>query len=64
MPVNYSELKMVNIHQLYDSVQCFDAIGLAAEGGGYLACKKLSGGMMAWLSVWGEDEVQICIWLS
>jgi len=34
MPVNYSELKMVNIHQLYDSVQCFDAIGLAAEGRG------------------------------
>jgi len=26
------------------------------------ACKKLSGGMLAWLSVWGE--VQICIWPS
>jgi len=25
---------------------------------GHLACKKLSGGMLAWLSVWGE--VQIC----
>jgi len=24
------------------------------------ACKKLSGGMLAWLCVWGE--VQICIW--
>ena len=24
------------------------------------ACKKLSGGMLAWLSVWGE--VQICRW--
>jgi len=24
------------------------------------ACKKLGGGMLAWLSVWGE--VQICIW--
>jgi len=26
------------------------------------ACKKLSGGMLAWLSVW--SEVQICIWSS
>jgi len=24
------------------------------------ACKNLSGGVLAWLSVWGE--VQICIW--
>jgi len=29
---------------------------------GHPACKKLSGGMLAWLSVWGE--VQICIWPS
>jgi len=29
---------------------------------GYLACKKLSGGVLAWLSVWGK--VQICIWPS
>jgi len=28
---------------------------------GHPACKKLSGGMLVWLSVWGE--VQICIWL-
>jgi len=26
------------------------------------ACKKLSGGVLAWLSVWGE--VQTCIWPS
>jgi len=30
--------------------------------GGHPACKNLSGGMLAWLSVWGE--VQICIWPS
>jgi len=29
---------------------------------GHPACKKLSGGVLAWLSVW--DEVQICIWPS
>jgi len=26
---------------------------------GHLACKKLSGGVLAWLSVW--SEMQICI---
>jgi len=29
---------------------------------GHRACKKLSGVVLAWLSVW--DEVQICIWPS
>jgi len=27
---------------------------------GHPACNKLSGGMLAWLPVWGE--VQVCIW--
>jgi len=27
---------------------------------GHLACKKLSGGVLAWLSVW--SEMQICVW--
>jgi len=29
---------------------------------GHMACKKLSGGVLAWLAAWGE--VQICIWPS
>jgi len=29
---------------------------------GHPACKKLSGGVLAWLSVW--REVQTCIWSS
>ena len=29
---------------------------------GHLACKKVSGGVLVWLSVW--SEVQICIWPS
>ena len=29
---------------------------------GHPACKKLSGGVLAWLSAW--SEVQICIWPS
>jgi len=45
---------------LLGCLQCFDAVGWTA--GGHPACKKLSGGMLAWLSVWGE--VYICIWPS
>jgi len=33
---------------------------LVGQQEGHPACKKVSGGMLAWLSVWGE--VQICIW--
>ena len=29
---------------------------------GHLACKKQSGGVLAWLSVW--SQVQTCIWPS
>jgi len=29
---------------------------------GHPACKKLSGGMLAWLCIWGE--MQICTWPS
>jgi len=35
---------------IFVSLQCFDAVGWAAEG--HLACKKLSGGMLVWLCVW------------
>ena len=41
-------------------LQCFDAVGMWQEG--HPACKKLSGGVLAWLSVW--REVQTCIWCS
>jgi len=35
-------------------LQCFDAVGWAAGRAGHLACKKVSGGVLAWLSVWSE----------
>ena len=41
-------------------LQCSDAVGWAAEG--HPACKKQSGGVLAWLSVW--SKVQTCIWPS
>jgi len=37
--------------------QCFDAVVGRQEG--HPACKKLSGGVLAWLSVW--SKVQTCI---
>jgi len=41
-------------------LQCFDALVGWQER--HLACKKQSGGVLAWLSVW--SEVQTCIWTS
>ena len=35
---------------------------LVGRQDGHPACKKLSGGVLAWLSVW--SEVQTCIWPS
>jgi len=45
------------------SVCAFSALTLlVGRQEGHPACKKLSGGVMAWLSVW--SEVQTCIWHS
>jgi len=35
---------------------------LVGQQKGHPACKKLVGGLLAWLSVW--SEVQTCIWTS
>ena len=44
----------------YCSLQCLDAVGwVAGRASGH---KKLSGGFLAWLSVW--SEVLTCIWPS
>jgi len=45
-----------NFHQL-----AFSALTLlVGRQEGHPACKKLSGGVLAWLSVW--SEMQTCIW--
>jgi len=45
------------------TVRAFSALTLlVGQQEGHLACKKLSGGLLAWLSVW--SEVQTCIWPS
>ena len=50
-----------DLHQFsFVCLQCFDAVGCAA--GRASGLEKLSGGVLAWLSVW--SEVQTCIWPS
>ena len=50
------------LHLLFTGFYCciFSALMLlAGRQEGHPACKKLSGGVLAWLSVW--SEVQTCI---
>jgi len=48
---------------MYCNIKAFSALTvLVGRQEGHLACKKLSGGVLAWLSVW--SKVQICIWPS
>ena len=68
----YSEKKCIysttKPHQIFFSrlhiMHCaFSALTLlVGRQEGHLACKKLSGGVLEWLSVW--SEVQTCIWPS
>ena len=49
--------------EMYISCHAFSALTLlVGRQEGHPACKKLSGGVLAWLSVW--SEVQTCIWPS
>jgi len=56
------------LHQLHPPVfllhlYAFSALTLlVGRQEGHPACKKLSGGVLAWLSVW--SDVQTCIWPS
>ena len=55
----------INALTLVGCLQCFAFSALTLLVGwqeGHPACKKLSGGVLTWLSVW--IEVQTCIWPS
>jgi len=53
----------LSVSTQFTCLQCFDAVGwTAGREEGHPACKKLSGGVLAWLSVW--SKVQTCIWPS
>jgi len=60
---NYtSDLHQIFVHITYGR-NAFSALTLlVGRQEGHPACKKLSGGVMAWLSVW--SKVQTCIWPS
>ena len=49
-----------NLYRLINAISALTLLVGRQEG--HPACKKLSGGVPAWLSVW--SEVQTCIWLS
>jgi len=61
-------LQDFNVFAFYDSKKnkkksTFSALTLlVGRQEGHPACKKLSDGVLAWLSVW--SEVQTCIWPS
>ena len=59
-----SKQEQINyIHLTGLSSYAFSALTLlVGRQEGHPACKKQSGGVLAWLSVW--SEVQTCIWLS
>ena len=54
-------LLLFNYYYDLSAAMCFDTAGWSARRQEWHpACKKLSGGVLAWLSVW--SEVQTCIW--
>jgi len=54
---------LINVCCLCWSGAAFSALMLlVGRQEGHPACKKLSGGVLVWLSVW--SEVQTCIWPS
>ena len=50
------------VFTLYVSFAFSALMLLVGQQEGHPACKKLSGGVLAWLSVW--SEAQTCIWPS
>jgi len=56
-------LVSVCTHQVPSVLCAFSALTLlVGRQEGHLACKKVSGEVLVWLSVW--SEVQTCIWPS
>ena len=61
--VSFSRLFEFMDTYIGQSVKAFSALTLlVGRQEGNTACKKLSGGVLVWLSVW--SEVQTCIWPS
>ena len=56
----FTKLRIILI--LYQTLAFSALMLLVGRQKGHPACKKLSGGVLAWLSVW--SKVQTCIWPS
>jgi len=56
--VDSQMLGVIYDHSIYVRLQCFDAVGWAA--GRASSRKKLSGEVLAWLSVWSEVQTCTC----
>ena len=58
-----NQRKIIILYYTICALIAFSALTLlVGRQEGHPACKKLSGGVLAWLSVW--SEVQTCIWPS
>ena len=61
--INVSSIKHMVLMRCVGCSLAFSALTLLVGWQeGHPACKKLSGGVLVWLSVW--SEVQTCIWSS
>ena len=59
----YEKLNFLDVNVFLMYSYSFSALTLLVGWQeGHPACKKLSGGMLVWLSVW--SKVQTCIWPS
>jgi len=59
----FSFLQAGSSSKVMKALIAFSALTLlVGQQEGHPACKKQSGGVLAWLSVW--SEVQTCIWPS
>ena len=56
----YNKTYLLTKLSLYNTCAFSALILLVGWQEGHLACKKLSGGMLAWLSVW--SEMKTCVW--
>ena len=59
---NPAEVKVSSLNDLFITNAFSALMLLVGRQEGHPACKKQSGGVLAWLSVW--SEVQTCIWPS
>jgi len=51
---------LVFVNTCVSCISAFSTLMLVGQQEEHLACKELSSGMLAWLSVWGNMQICIC----